>query len=350
MVRYILFAAAGAAFLSNCQYPADSYKLPSPKRYLVIDAALSEQYGRVKVAWTLSDVTPQGAYITPIPPQASAYVEDSQGNKFFFETNGEVDSTFKGKVGETYQLFVEADGESYVSAKETMRVCPELDSVTPIYTRESFRAPSDLNYDGFDVYANLKDNGAEENYYQWDWTHYERTQACDRVEISGQLYKVPCTPYDCWGIYRNTSIIVQNDKLRNGTAFAQKIVRVPFAQPPSRYYLRVEQRSITASVYSYLKSLETQTQNVGSIFDVPAQTKFSPNMQNVNNPDEKILGVFSVFSTRRKIIYIDMLQKIDGAQVKNIADVTPNHPNPLLQAPCTESDTRTQKKPEEWQD
>lgn len=350
MSKYILFTLCLIGILSNCQYPVDSSKLPEPQRFLIIDAQLNQAFGRVNVAWTLTDVTPQGAYITPVPPQATAYIQDSQGNVHEFSTDGTPDYSFQGQPGETYQLFVQVEGQMYESAPETMRVCPAIDSITPNYFRETFRAPVDQLYDGFDVYAHFQDRPGEEGYYQWDWVHYERTFTCNRVTIGTQLYRVPCTPYDCWGIYRNSRVIVQSDKLRDGTAFAHKIVRVPFAQPPAKYYLRVEQRAITPSVYTYLKSQETQTQNTGSIFDVPAQTQFSPNVHNTANPSEKILGVFSVYSSRYQIIYIDMQQQIDGAQVKYNTDPTPLIPDPLAQAPCTESSTRTQTRPEGWVD
>ena len=350
MLKYIFYSSIFITAFSACQYPVGSSKLPDPQRFLVIDAALSEHYGKVKVAWTLTDVTPQGAYINPIPPQATAYVKDSHGNIHQFTPDGTIDSTFKGVIGETYQLFVQADGESYESDKETIRVCPELDSVVPNYTREAFRSPEDLYYDGFDVYVHFQDTPGEENYYQWDWVHYERSTACDRVVIDGTSYYIPCTPYDCWGIYPNRQVIVQSDKLRDGSAVAQKVVRVAFSQPPLKYHLQIEQRSITPSVYKYLKSQETQTQNVGSIFDIPAQTQFNPNVHNTASIQEKILGVFSVFSTRKKVIFINMPQEINGAKPKNTSNLTPRIPDPLAQSHCTESSTRTQTRPDEWED
>ncbi|HRI62529.1 MAG TPA: DUF4249 domain-containing protein, partial [Saprospiraceae bacterium] len=299
--------------INACQYPVDTSTLPEGKQFLIIDAELTEDYGKVTVNYTLKDVTAQGNYLFPDPPNAVAYVLDSHGNRTDFIPDGSKNTSFKGIVGETYKLYVEADGRSYESKAETMPACPELDSLSPVYTRETFRDPGDLFYDGFDVYAQLTDDPTQENYYQWDWIHYERRFSCDVIIENGMEVLVPCTPYDCWGIEYNTRIVVQSDKLRNGQPIAQRVVRVPFATPPNKYYLRVEQRSITPTVYTYLKSLETQTQNVGSLFDIPAQTKFSPNISNINDPSEQIIGVFSVFSSRHKIIYIDMQQIIPGA-------------------------------------
>jgi len=338
------------SLLAACQYPVDPTSLPDAQKFLVIDAELTEDYGKVTVTYTLEEVTPQGGYLFPDPPQAVAYVLDSQGNRTDFATDGTVNPNFKGIVGETYKLYVVADGQSYESLEETMPTCPELDSLTPLYTRESFRAPSDLQYDGFDVYAQLTDIAGIEHYYQWNWKHYHRVFGCAIASENGQSVQIPCTPYDCWGIDFNTRVIVQSDKLRDGQPIAHRIVRVPFAQPPNKYYLRVEQRSITPSVFSYLKSLEIQTQSSGSLFDIPAQTRFNPNVHNVGNPSEKILGVFSVFSSRRKIILIDMRQKIPGAEVKVLPNTLPFTSNPLAQAPCTETIYRTQIRPEGWED
>jgi hypothetical protein len=349
MKKKLLWSAA-VLFLSSCQYPVDPTSLPDNQKFLVIDAELTEHHGKVNVTYTLEGVTPQGGYLFPDPPQATAYVLDSKGNRTDFFTDGSLNDNFKGVVGETYKLYITADGQTYESTAETMRACPELDSLTPLYVRESFRDPNDLYYDGFDVYAQFTDVAGQESYYQWDWVHYKRVFSCAIWQEGGQEVQVPCTPFDCWGIEYNTRVIVQSDKLRDGQPIAQRVVRVPYAKPPEKYYLRVEQRSITPAVYEYLKSLETQTQNSGSLFDVPAQTRFSPNVHNVNNPSEKILGVFSVFSSRYKIIFIDMKQEIPSAIAKNVANPRPFTSVPLAQAPCTETKYRTQTRPEGWED
>ena len=125
---------------------------------------------------------------------------------------------------------------------------------------------------------------------------------------------------------------------------------MPFIRPPVKYYLRVEQRAIVPSVFAYFQSIETQTQQTGTLFDVPAQTKFSPNIHNVDDPSEQILGVFNVFSYRYDIVFIDRKQKINGMEARLVPDGTPFISDPLAQAPCTENAFRTQKRPERWED
>ena len=349
-IQFFIAFLVVAAF-SNCQYSVDNSTLPDSKQFLIIDAELTPSYGKVNVTYTLQDVTSTGGYSFPKPPKAVAYVIDSRGARFSFsQTDGTPNTTFNGIVGETYKLYVEVDGKKYESKPETMASCPDIDSVTTPYRREFFRSPTDLFYDGFDVYANSKDAPNTENYYQWDWIHYEHAIFCDKREtkFDGKEVLIPCTPYGCWNINYNTQTIVASDKLRDGQVLANRIVRVPYATPPNKYYLRVTQRAITPSVFSYLQSVQTQTQSTGTLFDVPAQTRFNPNVFNVSNPKEQILGVFSVFSFKYKIVYIDMTQDIPDARPKTTLDNTPFTGDALLNTPCIEGLYRTKIKPEAW--
>lgn len=337
--------------VTACQYPVDLSTLPTTQKFLVIDAEVTEEFARLNVLYSLEKVSSTGAYTLPKPPAAVAYLENSTGVKYNLKnTTGIIDTLFKGKIGETYQLIVQVDGKRYESTKEKLRSCPSIDTVLVQYNRESFRSPADIAYDGFDVSVEAKDLPGTENYYQWHWVNYVRAPYCNKVYSRAEDKDVllQCNPPDCWNINYNAKVIVQTDKLRDGGPINQLVVRVPFATPPNKYFLRIEQRSITPSVYTYLKSLETQTENIGTLFDIPAQTRFNPNVLNVTDKSEKLLGVFSVYAFRRKIVYIDMLQKIPNAEAKVIIESTPYSADPLASAPCTEETYRTRIKPQGW--
>ena len=61
------------ANLTTCQYPVDSSVLPDPKRFLIIDAILTDSFAKVNVDYTLTEVTPQGGYLITGRPEATAY-------------------------------------------------------------------------------------------------------------------------------------------------------------------------------------------------------------------------------------------------------------------------------------
>lgn len=352
-LKFLYFILLSITFIGACQYPVDNSTLPASKQYIVIDAEMTPSYSKVLVTYSLTDVTSLGGYSFPKAPKAVAYVIDNRGVRFdFTKTDGTPNTAFNGVVGSTYKLYVEVEGKKYESKPETMADCPDIDLLTALYRREVFRSPNDLYYDGFDVYTNSKDAPNVENYYQWDWIHYELASYCDKKEtkFDGKEVLIPCFPNKCWNIIYNTQTIVASDKLRDGQPLSNRIVRIPFATPPNKYYLKVTQRAITPTAFSYLQSIQTQTQSTGTLFDVPAQTRFNPNVVNVADPKEQILGVFSVFSFKYKIIYIDMTQNIPDAKAKVTPEYTPFTGDIFLNAPCVEGLFRTKIRPEAWVD
>jgi hypothetical protein len=355
MQKLIYFSSilAFVLLITNCQYPVKNSVLPDPQQFIIINADITEAYGKLSADYTLSEVTSLGGYsFTKKPVISNAYITDGQGVRYDFQADGFLPSTFQGKVGESYKLNLEADGNRYESSVEMMTSSAAIDSFGYVFTEETFRAPTDVRYKGFDVYAYFKDDANAENYYQWDWVHYERATSCEK-KYSNQERQVvlyPCTPYDCWNIKYNDKVIVQSDRLREGQPIAHKLLRVPFTTPPNKYYLRLEQRSISKRVYDYYQSLEVQSQNSGTLYDIPAQTKFSPNITNINDPNEKVIGVFNVYSSQFRVIYVDRGQKINGEYARVVADLTPFTADPLAQSPCVEGLFRTLSRPFGWED
>lgn len=349
-MKYLIFILI-VTVLINCQYPVELDSLPATQKFLVIDVRVTQDYASANVYYSLDHVTSTGSYIIPKPPQANAYIINGKGLRYTFSnTTGLTDTLFRGTVGESYQLFVETEGKLFKSSIEIMHACPELDSVVVINNRESFRDPEDLAYDGFDVYAEARDIPGEGNFYQWDWVHYERARYCAVVysRAEGRDVLLPCVPPDCWNISYNQSTIIQQDKLRDGQPLVQKVVRVPYANPPKQYYLRVEQRAITPSVFAYLRALESTTEHRGTLFDIPPQTLFNPNVKNTSEPGDQILGVFSVYSYRKKIIYIDLDGSIPDATPKIIYDPASYTGDPFSVSACIEGQFRTTIRPQGW--
>ena len=341
---FVLFCS-----FTSCQYSIDSYVQATKKRFLLINADLTDTYGKVTVEYSIDEISLSNVYTLPPEVKAEIYVEDSKGVRVPF-TNKIENKNFHGVVGETYKLFVNADGKTYESSPETMPKCPEIDSISAIFKQDLDYPASNPLRNTFDVYVYTKDFATEGNYYQWDWVHYVRTLYCGTANLRGKPANLPCAT-DCWGIEPSQKINVLADKLVNGQNMRISVARVPFQTPPNKYYLKIEQRAITKTAFTYFKSLEKQTQSNGSLFDVPAQTLFSPNIKGITNPNEKVLGVLNVFSSRKKIIYIDMTEEIPGVIRRVIPDEFPPYPYPYPSTPpCVEGLYRTQIKPEGWVD
>lgn len=349
-MKKIIFYSVVLVLGFTCQYPVDQSILPEPQKFLVVDADLSEQYVKLNVQYSITDLGLKGAYGVPRRPgSVVAFLQDSKGIKYTIKkSDGTQDTTIKGKVGETYTLYMTVDTKQYVSEPETMKPCPEITGIKTEFNTEPNRDKDDVSYYGYDVLLETKDIAGVENFYQWDWIHYHKALSCGKREVGGVEVQFNCAPRDCWDIEYNTNIISQSDALRDGNIISKRVVRVPYVTPPLKYYLKIEQRSITPRVFAFIKSLENQSQTVGTLFDLPPQTKFSPNLKSIADPTEKIIGTFNVFANRTKVIYIDLGVKIPGVNPKVIVDPAPYHPDPLITMPCVEGQYRTRVRPEGW--
>ncbi len=355
----LLLLLAFCAF--QCQYALDTpLETAKPKKYLVITADMTETYGRVSAEYSTEQIDPNKIPKEPTFLSGTAYVVDSKGTRTDFVLTGVKNTAFKGKIGESYQLFIETEGKKYQSTIETMLKCPKIDTITTTFTTEPDRSPSlDSKYYGYDVRLKTNDLPEIGNYYQWEWTHYQRKLYCyvlaDLKTWNKEVKGVPCGE-DCFVVNFNEKLLVLSDELVNGKPISVPIERVPYAAPPEKYYLQIEQRAITKNAYLYLDAIIKQTQKNGSQYDLPAQTLFSTNIQCVTNPKEKVLGIFNVFSSDQKIIIIDRSIDVPNAYryynyppyqeyVLDIFETFPYFP-----ACGVETRYNTKIKPEGWKD
>ena len=160
---------------------------------------------------------------------------------------------------------------------------------------------------------------------------------------------------NCWDITNNADLNVFSDVLTNGQRISgRQVARVPF-DGYSPYYLRLEQRSITKNAFNFYQSLIAQVQSSGSLFDVPAETRFSMNIKPITDPKERVLGIFNVFSVRKKIYFIDRLKSVPKEEFALITYLNgeiytcpPGSVNCQDRVPCVESAYRTKITPEGW--
>jgi hypothetical protein len=133
-------------------------------------------------------------------------------------------------------------------------------------------------------------------------------------------------------------------------------MRVPYDGSTS-YYLKVQQRAINQAAYTFFASLVNSYQNAGSLFDIPAETKFSVNIHSVSDPSKKVLGIFNVFGLNEKILIIDRFNEVPANTnpVKipldgSIYECPIGGPADCQdRTPCIESETRTKIQPKGWE-
>jgi Domain of unknown function (DUF4249) len=384
--RFPIYFIILLGIIASCITPLTDFQQLDSKVFLTIESSLTDQSGPHSVQITFSSASVKSATILPVK-KASVYLTDDKGiRENFLESTSTTQqgmylssANFRGKIGNTYVLHIEtADGKKYISSPETMPPVPDIEQPTYQFEAKTNYAVGDPRRGGFNVYINAQDSPKLGEYYQWYWKHYERASIC--ATCPGGEYNFtknvcqppPTTPVppgstpataptlnyycdgDCWDIVNGTDINVLSDTYLNGKPISGKqVARAPF-DGISPYYLQIEQRGITQSSFDYQQGIANQLQNSGTFFDVPAETRFNTNLKSSTNSTEKILGIFNVYSVKKKIVYIDrtkgtgqenpVISRIDG----EIFVCNPPSLPCKDKAPCFESKLRTKIKPEGW--
>lgn len=312
--------------VGSCITPITDFTQVSSQSFLAVEAALTDQFGPHKVRLYMSSDKLTGSFFTPVT-KAKVYIVDDKGVRQDFTevttSKGTYlsSSNFAGRVGGRYVLNIETtEGKKYQSVAETMKAVPEIENLITRFEVQDNYAKGDARRAGFNVYLDFQDPNTTGDNYQWYWKHYQRADICETCVGGSYNFRLnacvqPAIPTeqtlsykcagDCWDISFSTDLNILSDSYLNGQRITGRLVaRIPF-DGTSPYYLQLEQRAITANSYNYYQSLKAQTQNNGTLFDVPAETRFSFNIKSITNPEEKILGIFDVFAVRKRIFYID---------------------------------------------
>jgi hypothetical protein len=359
-----------------CVNPIKDFVQIDATSFTTIEADISDDPELSKVRLTSSSNRLQSQLALPIS-KAIVTVIDQNGTQTVF-TEGTPLGTyyppkgFLGKVGSTYKLNVKMlTGQIYESSAETMKAVPEIENAITRFETFDQYDKVDVRRAGFTVYLDFKDLPTEGDYYLWNWKHYEKIGLCATCTDGGKydFKKLDCVqpkfPTDailnymcdgnCWDITTNNDLNVFSDVLTNGQrVVGRQVARIPFDNW-TPYYFRLEQRSITKNAFAFYQSLISQVQSSGSLFDVPAETRFSLNIKSLTKPTERVLGIFNVFAVRKKIFIIDRRKDIPAGELPIISIIPgetyacpPGSVGCQDKVPCIESPTRTKITPEGW--
>ena len=210
-------------------------------------------------------------------------------------------AAIRGQVGKAYFLKIRlGNGREYQSKPETILPPVPVDSFKVAFI------PDIKNKKPFILSVKTKDPVEKGNFYRWKWTHYDTVSICKNsytVTEGGRFnYKTFCCQ-KCWQIEPCVGCInIASDALTNGRLIESDIAQLPF-ESKKPYFIVLEQYSISSEYYQFWKSVGTQINNSGGIFDnAPAQIQ--GNLFNINNSEEQVLGYFAASGVSLKPIYV----------------------------------------------
>lgn len=289
----------------------------------------------------ISANTVSGATITLVENGITNYIAEDRGKGRYW-----LPSTFKGKIGNNYQLKINlVNGTSYTSKVETMLSTTKIDNVNAEFVYDPLL---DLSKRGrFEISVNASDPSTKGQYYRWNWKHYDKVTQCDLFsQTQGQntiaWFERDCCEKECYNITPCKNCInIASDELTNGNPFKKiNIGAIPY-DSKSPYYLLVEQYSLTAEMYQFWNAVKEQTANVGGVFDTTPQATRG-NIINTKEPTKRALGYFQVSAVSEFPIYINRSQEVQNPFSPTKIELFPTKRDCM---PCEEKENRTRKKP-----
>lgn len=274
--------------------------------------------------------------------------------------------------GEAWKLdVVLADGRHYVSDPEKAVEPVPIDEVSVGYDPELvFLEDYDRKVPGHRLSVTFMDPAGEENYYLWQFRSYERLVYCQicydyAVFRNGECIKPnpnnPGPPLKryytysceeaCWQIRYNQKVEVFSDEFTDGAAVTALPVGDVLLYQKRNIQVRLQQYALNREAYRYYKTLKDLVDN-NSGFNAPLPAALLGNLSNPEDPEEYVLGRFTVASQVSRDLFIerifieeDQLEEVIIGQAEGFADAPP----PVTtSAPCDEGPYRTAVEPPGW--
>jgi hypothetical protein len=272
------------------------------KEILVVEGLITDQPGINSIK--LSKSLPLGGRSASRPLSGCIVtVSDNLGSSVTFsETSAGYyipPTSFSGEIGKTYTLHINPNNVSnnirYESVPVEMKPVPVIDSV--FYEKLTLVASNGAStaQEGCQVYVNTHDPTNKCKFYRWEFA--ETWEFILPYAVPNKM---------CW-ISSNSDII----NIKSTTVLAEdKINRFPlnFISNESdrlrvKYSILVKQYSLNEDEYLYWEKLQNISQQVGGLYDI-IPSSISSNVYSPDDPNEKVLGYFSVSASTTKRLFI----------------------------------------------
>ena len=397
-LKYSLLAILLIASIIACVEPF-TVKFSSAKEYIVVDGVVTDMEGPqyIKLSKTNPESKNESSEFTqtiwttgqstlPLTKaKAQVIVNESQILNLSETDPGvyQLPINFKGKVGDSYQLKFETEtGVRYESSAEKMLPVAAVKKAYDVFNPKGLPKLS-AYYGDFtpsnDIYVDFDDPAGEKNFYRWQWTLWEVQKSCATCNqgkyylfqaengIDGECFKDLTLKYNniydytcedlCWDIFYSSDITIFSDIYTNGQDQKDKLVaQIPLLQA-NPCLVSLQQNSLTPSAYRFLKLIQDQAVNSGTLADTPP-APIQGNVLNVQDKDELIIGFFTASSVAE---YKTMLwrKNIKNLAVLNQLFKTIHNRDPILEdrsaerpyvplAICKNSRSRTPFLPKDW--
>ena len=296
--------SAAFLLLTSCRDAYNPPAIKAPNAFLVVDGTVlsgdDTSYISLSRTASLSDSEtfhPETA--------ANLLIEDQSGSVFPFHERGNglyYLAPHQFQEDRKYHLVVRTkDGGQFASDFTEVKASPPIDSVF-------WRKDGDVA-----IYVATHDPSDQTRYYRWTFTetweydsYYNALVGYDRN--NNLLYPKDSTEMttQCFRSARSTEVLIATTaNLAQDVVDSQRIHSIAYRTEPltTRYSIEVTQYALTKGSFEYWQLLKKNSSQLGTIFD-PQPSQVTGNIHNIQNPNEPVIGLFSISGASRKRIFI----------------------------------------------
>lgn len=270
------------------------------KELLVVQGLITDQNEPVTIKLSTSLPLGQKSEAKPLSMCSVTITDDIGGSFFLGETQpGTYVTLSHGTAGRSYALHIRTNGSrnnfTYESLPIKMKPVPQIDSL--YYQKKVIRERID-NIQGIEECQIYLDSNDPENncmFYRWDYAE---------TWVLRLPFDIP--NQTCWISNNSKKIYIESTAgIREGRIKLHPVTYISKLTDrlKTKYSILVNQYSLNEDEFNYWKKLQKLTEQVGGLYDiVPAS--IPSNIMCVENPEEKVLGYFSVSAISSKRIFI----------------------------------------------
>jgi len=270
---------------------------------LVVEGLITDQPGSNIIKLSSSKVPWEKDAEEPVTG-CIVWISDDMGGDYYLQeriagTYATDSASFRGTIGRIYTLHIRANTAynnfNYESFPMELKSVPPIDSIyyEKVIIKDIYGIWPDV--DGCQIYLDTHDPANNCNYYRWEYTEIWE-------------FRLPWNiiNQNCW-IYENSSMInikdISNLEESVINQYPLKFISNTTDRLKHKYCILVDQYSLNFDEYQYWEKVRFLTEDVGGLYDITPQA-VPGNITCVEDPDEEVLGYFSVSSKSSKRFFI----------------------------------------------
>lgn len=294
--------------LHGCIEPYD-FEAETYEDVLVLEATITDELKRQEVLLSRSAMLGEEE---PAPQtRADVRVTDDTGNEYLFEevAPGRYESSvpFRAMENRNYRLQIVTNGGQYES---DIVMLQESSAMDDLYARRT-------TYNGDDGVALQVDNYNSPDAARYYRYTYEETYKIisrfshiyDLVYENGQFVEVLKTREEttCYNtVASNDFILASTNSLQENNLEGFPVRFIETGNPISsrRYSILVKQYALSPEAFAYYETLK-KLSGSDNVFSQNQPGFVTGNVYNINDPEEKVVGIFNVSSVSSERIYFN---------------------------------------------